>query len=90
MLDLEGTPPTQLLYYEDAYIREFEAKNVKILKTEACETGLVLDKTAFYPGGGGQLPDVGSIESSVCKPKLLGCKDEVKRLFISLTKLSKR
>ena len=70
MSDLEGTPPTQLLYYEDAYIREFEAKIVKILKTEADETGLVLDKTAFYPGGGGQLPDVGSIESSGVQVKV--------------------
>lgn len=72
MLDSEGTPPTRLLYYEDAYMKEFEAKIVKILKTEAGETGLVLDKTAFYPGGGGQLPDVGSIQSSGMQAKVVG------------------
>jgi misacylated tRNA(Ala) deacylase len=64
MLDLEEITPTRLLYYDDAYTREFHAEIVKILTTEAGETGLVLDNTAFYPGGGGQLPDIGSIESS--------------------------
>ena len=50
--------PTKLLYYEDESIREFDAKILKILKGKY----LILDKTAFYPRGGGQEPDFGTIE----------------------------
>lgn len=50
--------PTRLLYYEDECIREFNAKILKILKGKY----LILDKTAFYPRGGGQEPDFGTIE----------------------------
>jgi len=50
--------PTRLLYYEDESIREFDAKILKIIKGKF----LILDKTAFYPRGGGQEPDFGTIE----------------------------
>ena len=50
--------PTKLLYYEDESIREFDAKILKILIGKY----LILDKTAFYPRGGGQEPDFGTIE----------------------------
>ena len=45
---------TELLYNEDAYLREFDATVV-----EVADEGVVLDRTAFYPGGGGQPPDTG-------------------------------
>jgi len=57
----EETPPTQLLYYKDAYIREFEAKVVKIQKPNE-EYQILLDQTAFYPLGGGQPADTGVIK----------------------------
>jgi len=50
--------PTKLLYYEDESIREFDARILKILQGKY----LILDKTAFYPRGGGQEPDLGTIE----------------------------
>ncbi|HJU79061.1 MAG TPA: alanine--tRNA ligase, partial [Nitrososphaeraceae archaeon] len=50
--------PTRLLYYEDESIREFDAKILNIIKGKF----LILDKTAFYPRGGGQEPDFGTIE----------------------------
>jgi alanyl-tRNA synthetase len=50
--------PTKLLYYDDESIREFDAKILKILKGKY----LILDNTAFYPRGGGQEPDFGTIE----------------------------
>ena len=50
--------PTTLLYYEDESTREFDARILKILKDKY----LILDKTAFYPRGGGQEPDLGTIE----------------------------
>lgn len=49
---------TKLLYYEDSYIREFDAV---ITQVDQGDSGLriALDQTAFYPGGGGQPNDVG-------------------------------
>ncbi|NNM33930.1 MAG: alanyl-tRNA editing protein [Gemmatimonadetes bacterium] len=44
------------LYYQDAYAREFSARVV------SCQgSGVVLDQTAFYPGGGGQPCDTGNL-----------------------------
>ncbi len=47
---------TELLYVTDAYVRDFEAT-----ATELVEGGVMLDRTAFYPGGGGQPCDVGTL-----------------------------
>ncbi len=57
---MEKTSPTRLLYYEDAYLREFEAKVFQITKNNGL-TGIILDTTAFYPTGGGQPSDKGMI-----------------------------
>jgi len=47
---------TELLYQTDSTLREFEA-----LVTKVVGDGVVLDRTAFYPGGGGQPCDVGRL-----------------------------
>ena len=47
---------TQLLAHTDAYLKEFEATVTAI---DAEENAVALDKTAFYPGGGGQPCDFG-------------------------------
>ena len=49
---------TELLYQTDSYLQEFEAKVLAVLMDERA---LVLDRTAFYPGGGGQPWDFGSL-----------------------------
>lgn len=49
----------KLLYYENAYIKNFEARAVRV------DEGMVyLDATAFYPRGGGQPTDRGTVESA--------------------------
>ena len=48
---------TEKLYYTDAYMREFEAE---IVAVAADGLTVALDRTAFYPGGGGQPSDVGN------------------------------
>ena len=53
--DVKGLPETLALYYQDVF--EFDAKVIKILEDGA----IVLDRTAFYPRGGGQEPDHGEI-----------------------------
>ena len=55
--------PTLLLYYEDAYVREFTAKALAIQET-AKQYGIVLDQTAFYPLGGGQPSDMGTLKGA--------------------------
>ncbi|MEM4397047.1 MAG: alanine--tRNA ligase, partial [Candidatus Woesearchaeota archaeon] len=55
-LDLEGLPDTEILYYNDFALTEFEAVVLKVIGNK-----LILDRTAFYPTSGGQLHDIGSI-----------------------------
>ena len=50
---------TELLYMTDSTLRAFEAQVV-----EAVDQGVVLDRTAFYPGGGGQPSNAGFLEAS--------------------------
>lgn len=50
-------PATRKLYYEDPYLKEFEAEVIYSKKGE-----IVLDSTAFYPEGGGQPSDRGYVE----------------------------
>ncbi len=49
---------TELLFQVDSYLKSFTAQVVAV---DEANHGLVLDRTAFYPGGGGQPPDGGEL-----------------------------
>jgi misacylated tRNA(Ala) deacylase len=50
------TEPTTLLYHGDSYLREFDARVVAV-----DGAAIALDRTAFFPGGGGQMADRGAL-----------------------------
>ena len=47
---------TEELFLKDSYLREFEAGIIGLSGRE-----VILERTAFYPGGGGQPPDRGTL-----------------------------
>ena len=49
---------TELLYQMDSYLKEFQAVITLVLEAERAA---LLDRTAFYPGGGGQPCDFGTL-----------------------------
>lgn len=61
---------TELLAHADAYLQEFDAAVVAV---DAEQNAVALDKTAFYPGGGGQPCDFGWLnDTPVTKVKRQG------------------
>lgn len=51
---------SKLLYLTDSYLQRFDAN---VLASDEEKHAVVLDQTAFYPGGGGQPCDFGTLES---------------------------
>jgi len=49
---------TELIYQTDSYAKEFEAT---VTQVNSEQHGVYLDRTAFYPGGGGQPADKGTL-----------------------------
>ncbi|MHA1589490.1 MAG: alanine--tRNA ligase-related protein [Candidatus Njordarchaeales archaeon] len=59
-VEVHGEKMDLPLYLLNDYLREFDARIIEIKKKESC-IGIVLDKTAFYPGGGHQVHDTGEL-----------------------------
>ncbi len=51
---------TELLYQLDSYLKTFDAHVTAVDETNRA---LLLDRSAFYPGGGGQPHDLGTLEA---------------------------
>ena len=49
---------TELLFHEHSYLKEFDGT-----VTDVLDSGVALDRTAFYIGGGGQPSDVGTLSA---------------------------
>ncbi len=62
---------TELLYMDDSYLREFYAKVLDVKQDEVC-----LDKTAFYPRGGGLPSDTGVIRKGGEEYKVVDVRKE--------------
>jgi misacylated tRNA(Ala) deacylase len=74
---------TRLLYYEDAYWREFGAA-VTSVDTSGESVRVTLDRTAFYPGGGGQPNDEGWLEISGVRYWVSAIKKEGEQVWHTL------
>lgn len=68
---------TELLYQKDSYLKEFTAI---VQEIDAEKHAVCLDQTAFYPGGGGQPNDLGTLTFDNKSIEVIGMKktgDEV-------------
>lgn len=66
---------TERLYYHDSHLTEFEARVLSVTPLDDGRTGVKLDRTAFYPTGGGQPSDTGRLDET----RVVECVDEEAR-----------
>lgn len=64
-------PATERLYYQDSHLIEFEALVTEKTDRVSGWTAVTLDRTAFYPTGGGQPSDTGTLNGE----RVLECID---------------
>ena len=60
---------TELLFHSESYFKEFQA-----IVTDVVDGGVVLDRTAFYTGGGGQPSDSGTLTDGDREYRVTGVK----------------
>jgi misacylated tRNA(Ala) deacylase len=62
---------TEELFLGDSYLGEFDARVMRLAGRE-----VVLDRTAFYPGGGGQPPDNGTLGVGPVRARVVDARRE--------------
>ena len=65
-VEFEGLPDTERLYYQDQDRMEFEAMILEVFERDSADGvtyDVVLDQTMFYPQGGGQPADHGTLST---------------------------
>jgi len=55
---------TERLYYSDSHLTEFEARVTGVTERVSGWVAVTLDRTAFYPTGGGQPSDTGMLDDT--------------------------
>ena len=55
---------TERLYYNDSHLTEFEARVTGVTERVSGWVAVTLDRTAFYPTGGGQPSDTGTLNDT--------------------------
>src|SRR6266536_1169761 len=65
-------PATKRLYYTDSHLIEFEARVIDKTDRVSGWTAVTLDCTSFYPTGGGQPSDTGTLDGN----RVLECIDD--------------
>jgi alanyl-tRNA synthetase len=65
--EVANLPDTEPLYYKDQYMTTFEARVIKVFGGKY----VVLDRTCFYPEGGGQPSDRGFLEFNGTKVEVI-------------------
>lgn len=68
---MADTTTTEQLFQTDSYLREFTAR---VVGHDPERHGVVLDRTAFYPGGGGQPADHGTLAWDGGNAAVIGAK----------------
>src|SRR5919205_487817 len=68
---------TQRLYYSDSHLLEFEARVLEVSQRADGRAAVSLDRTAFYPTGGGQPTDTGTLGAA----RVVECVDEDGRVL---------
>lgn len=63
---------TERLYYKDSYLFEFAAIVLDVRGIDSNHAAVVLDRTAFYPTGGGQPHDTGFLNDA----RVVDCTEE--------------
>jgi alanyl-tRNA synthetase len=71
-LFLSRMSTTERLYYLDSHLTEFDARVEAVARVEGGRFGVRLDRTAFYPTGGGQPSDTGTLDEAL----VVECVDE--------------
>lgn len=66
---------TERLYYNDSHLIEFEARVIDVTERVSGWAAVVLDRTAFYPTGGGQPSDTGTLNGA----RVVECIDDGER-----------
>lgn len=62
---------TDLLYQTDSYLREMDAM---VTAVDSAQRAVCLDRTVFYPGGGGQPHDLGTLQVNEAIFPVIGVK----------------
>jgi alanyl-tRNA synthetase len=66
---------TERLYYDDSHLIEFQARVIDVTERVSGWTAVVLNRTAFYPTGGGQPSDTGTLNGA----RVVECIDDGER-----------